>query len=54
MPTEHETKSSVGPSSWPADPDERIKLAREATIRAKVMTPPEQDKPRGVEGAQTK
>lgn len=54
MPTEHETIGSVGPSSWPQDPDERIKLARQVTIRSKVMTPPEQKKPKGIEGTQTK
>lgn len=54
MPTEHETTGSVGPSDWPEDPEERIKVARDVTIRSKVMTPPEQSKPRGVEGAQTK
>jgi hypothetical protein len=54
MPTEHETTGSVGPSRWPEDPDERIKLAREVTIRSKVMKAPEQPKPEGVEGAQMK
>lgn len=54
MPTEHETTGSVGPPVWPEDPDERIELAREVTIRAKVMTPPGRGKPRGIEGAQTK
>jgi hypothetical protein len=54
MPTEHETSTSVGPSVWPEDPDERDRLAREVTIRSKVMQPPEQKKPKGIEGVQTK